>query len=174
MTIATAMPISKRITSVCLMACVTASLISCGTPEAPIRDAGTIETSVRDSVSEANRQIVLAFYRRALVEQHPREAFEQYMTPKFVHKPDVSNGTRTATITFLEELIAGMPQPRWEILRTIAEHDLVFVHAKFTPAEGAPPYAIADIFRLQDGKIVEHWDVVAGPPSDSRNPNPRF
>jgi predicted SnoaL-like aldol condensation-catalyzing enzyme len=39
---------------------------------------------------------------------------------------------------------------------------------------GAPPYAIADIFRLQDGQIVEHWDVVAGPVVDARNPVSRF
>jgi predicted SnoaL-like aldol condensation-catalyzing enzyme len=130
-------------------------------------------TSQQDT--EANRQVVLAFYTEGLVGKQPRLAFERHMSADFVeHKPDVPAGTREATIAFLEELMKGMPDPRWEVIRTVAEHDMVFLHARFTPAAGAPPYAIADVFRLRDGKIVEHWDVVAGPPADARNPNSRF
>jgi predicted SnoaL-like aldol condensation-catalyzing enzyme len=90
------------------------------------------------------------------------------------HKPDIPGGTKEATAAFLEELIKEMPAPKWEIVRTIAENDLVFLHARFTPADGAEPYAIADVFRLKTCQIVEHWDVVAGPPKVSRNPHSRF
>lgn len=124
---------------------------------------------------DSNRKTVIAFYELALVNLKPRAGFERYASPDFIeHKPDVPHGTRESTITFLEELIAGMPKPRWEILRTIAEGDMVFLHARFTPAEGAKPYAVADVFRLKNCKIVEHWDVVAGPPEEQRNPNSRF
>ncbi|MBL0173548.1 MAG: nuclear transport factor 2 family protein [Gemmatimonadaceae bacterium] len=117
----------------------------------------------------------MAFYREGLTGKQPRQAFERYMAPDFIeHKPDVDAGTRAATIAFLEELIKSMPDPRWEVIRTIAENDLVFLHARFTPAAGAPSYAVADVFRLRDGRIVEHWDVVGGPPAVSRNPNSRF
>ena len=72
--------------------------------------------------AEANRRIVLAFYNKGLVGLQPRAAFERYMTPQFVeHKPDVPQGTREATAAFLEQLIANVPQPRWEVVRTIAE-----------------------------------------------------
>lgn len=122
-----------------------------------------------------NRAVVLAFYNEALVGLQPRAAFERYMTADFVeHKPDIPGGTREATIAFLEGLIASMPQPRWEIVRTMAEGDMVFVHARFTPAEGAPAYAIADVFRLENCRIAEHWDVVAGPVEDAENPHSRF
>jgi predicted SnoaL-like aldol condensation-catalyzing enzyme len=122
-----------------------------------------------------NRAVVLAFYNAALVERQPRASFERYTAPDFIeHKPDIPGGTRVATIAFLEALIAELPQPRWEIVRTIAEGDLVFLHARFTPAEGAPEYAIADVFRLEDCRIVEHWDVVAGPAEDAGNPHSRF
>ena len=125
--------------------------------------------------AEANRRIVLAFYNEGLVGLQPRAAFERYVTPQFVeHKSDVPQGTREAAATFLEQLIANVPQPRWEVVRTIAEGDLVFLHGRFTPAAGAPAYAIADVFRLEDCKIAEHWDVVAPPPNEQRNPNPRF
>ncbi|MEZ5891615.1 MAG: nuclear transport factor 2 family protein [Parvularculaceae bacterium] len=133
--------------------------------------------NVSDNVAQHcdNRNIVVSFYKEALVDLHPRAAFERYMSPDFIeHKPDVPEGTREATIAFLEALIADMPSPHWEIVRTIAEGDMVFLHARFSPAEGAPDYAIADIFRLQDCLIAEHWDVVAGPPEAPQNPNSRF
>jgi predicted SnoaL-like aldol condensation-catalyzing enzyme len=128
-----------------------------------------------DASAETHRSIVLAFYNEGLVGLQPRSAFMRYMAPDFVeHKPDVAQGTREASATFLEKLIKEVPQPRWEILRTIAEGDLVFLHARFTPAAGAPSYAIADVFRLQRCKIVEHWDVVAPPPREQLNPHSRF
>ena len=121
---------------------------------------------------EASRNLVLAFYRKALIDKQPRAAFEQYVAVDFVeHKPDVPNGGRDAVADFLEGLVKDLPDAKWEILRTVAEKDYVFLHARFTPAPGAPPYAIADLFRIQDCAIVEHWDVV-GPPRDGQ-PNTR-
>jgi predicted SnoaL-like aldol condensation-catalyzing enzyme len=97
------------------------------------------------------------------------------MSADFIdHKPDVEGGTRAGVAAYLEALIKNVTQARWEILRTVAEGDLVFLHARFTPAPGASPYAVADVFRLKDCQIVEHWDVVAGPPETQLNPHPRF
>lgn len=122
-----------------------------------------------------NRTAVESFYRAGLVGRKPREAFERFATPDMIeHKPDVPDGTRGAVVTYLEALMAELPQARWEILRVAAEGDLVFLHARFVPRPDAEPFAIADVFRLQDCKIVEHWDVVAPPPKERVNPNPRF
>lgn len=123
----------------------------------------------------AHRQIVESFYRQALIDKQPKQAFETYVAADFVeHKPDVAQPGREAVASFLDELIKSLPQANWEVLRLIADGDLVALHARFTPATGAPPYAIADFFRLKGCKIVEHWDVVAGPPKEQRNPNSRF
>ena len=122
-----------------------------------------------------NRQIVGDFYRQALIDKQPKAAFDRYMAPNFVeHKPDVPGGTRDGAASFLEGLIKAVPAAKWEVLRIVADGDTVALHARFVPAPGAPPYAIADFFRLKDCKIVEHWDVVAGPPKEQANPNPRF
>lgn len=132
-------------------------------------------TSHVDAKGCDNRQTVLDFYQVALIDLQPRRAFQRYASADFVeHKPDVPQGNREATATFLEALIASMPKPRWEIIRTITERDMVFLHARFSPADGAPQYAIADVFRLENCIIVEHWDVVAGPPDAPANPNTRF
>jgi predicted SnoaL-like aldol condensation-catalyzing enzyme len=124
---------------------------------------------------EASRDLVVAFYEQALVDKQPRAAFEKSVSRDFVeHKPDVPDGSRSDVVDFLENLVAELPDARWEILRTVAEPNLVFLHARFLPAPGAPPYAIADVFRIEDCRIVEHWDVV-GPPRDGQpNPNSRF
>jgi predicted SnoaL-like aldol condensation-catalyzing enzyme len=128
-----------------------------------------------DSSTQANRRLVNDFYQQALIDKQVRAAFERYVAPDFIeHKPDIPGGTRASAIIFLEGLVKDLPGARWEVLRTVAEGDMVAIHARFTPAPGAPAFAIADFFGLQNCQIVEHWDVV-GPPTDkSGNPNPRF
>ena len=128
-----------------------------------------------DPSPETHRRIVLEFYQQALVGLQPRAGFERFVAPEFVeHKPDIETGTRDGAVAFLEALIKETPSPSWKVLRTVAEGDLVFLHASFTPAAGAAPYAGADLFRLKDCKIVEHWDVVGAPVRASRNPHGRF
>ena len=128
-----------------------------------------------DSSSEGSRKIVIAFYTEALIEKRVRAAFERYVSPALVeHKPDVPAGSRSVVVDFLEGIVKEVPGAKWEIVRTIAENEMVFLHARFTPAPGAPPYAIADVFRLEDCKIVEHWDVVEPPRDGMPNTNSRF
>ena len=124
---------------------------------------------------EVNRHVALTFYRRALIDKDVRGAFEAFMTPDFIeHKPDVAGGTREATILFLEGLMKQVPQGRWTVVRSVADGQMVAIHAKFQPAPGAPEYVIADFFRLENCRIVEHWDVVAPPSEAKGNPNPRI
>ena len=125
--------------------------------------------------ASVHRQLVSDFYREALIEKQPKPAFAKYMAPDFIeHKPDIAQPTRDGAADFLAGIIAEVPEARWEILRVIADGDLVALHARFTPAPGAPAYAIADFFRVEGCKIAEHWDVVAGPPNEQANPKPRF
>jgi len=137
--------------------------------------AKTTAKTTCESTADASRNLVVSFYTQALIDKQVRVAFDKYVSPAFVeHKPDVPNGTRSAVVDFLEGLVKELPSARWEILRTVAEKDLVFLHARFSPAPGAPPYAIADVFRIDNCAIVEHWDVV-GPPRDGMpNKNSRF
>ena len=119
--------------------------------------------------------IATEFYRRALVDKQVRAAFEGFVSPGFVeHKPDIASGDREGAIRFLEGLMAELPQARWEIVRIVSDPDGAAIHARFTPAPGAPPYAIADFFRIADCRIVEHWDVIAGPPAQAPNRQSRF
>ena len=125
--------------------------------------------------TETSRAVVVEFYKKALVEKQVQAAFEQYVAPDFVeHKPDIPGGNRDGVIAFLGGVVKDVPGARWEILRTVADNDHVFLHVRFSPAPDAPAYALADLFRVEDCKIVEHWDVVEPPREGQPNPNPRF
>jgi predicted SnoaL-like aldol condensation-catalyzing enzyme len=125
--------------------------------------------------TKSSRDMVRKFYQLALVERHPREAFGRYMAANFLdHKADLAEPTRDGISAYLEDMIKTSPAARWQIVRIVGERNMVALHARFTPAPDAAPYAIADFFRLKGCKIVEHWDVVATPPKQQRNPNSRF
>lgn len=146
---------------------VASSLWACST--------GSSTPMIPPSSTQDARKIVMNFYREALLEKHPRAAFSRYMANSFIeHKPDVELGTRESAAKFLEDLMTSLPAARWEVVRTVSEGQFVVVHAKFTPVPGAAPYAIADFFKVDQGFIVEHWDVVAGPSRTNLNSHSRF
>jgi len=121
---------------------------------------------------QSPKQVVLAFYKLALMDFRPKEAFAQYATPDFVeHSADSAGGTAQATVGFLTDLIKRSPQPKWEIVRVIAENDMVFLHVRFTPAQGATPVVVGEIFRVRNGKLAEHWDIIQHAPEHPVNPN---
>jgi predicted SnoaL-like aldol condensation-catalyzing enzyme len=121
------------------------------------------------------KEIVLEFYKLALEKFDPKTAFETYATPDFVeHSADIAGGTRQAAIAFLEGLIQRFPAPKWQVVRSAAEGDLVFLHVNVTPGPGERGVAIVEIFRVQKSKIVEHWDVIQPVPEKPVNANSMF
>ena len=117
----------------------------------------------------------MEFYRLALEKFDPKAAFETYATPDFVeHSADIAEGTRQAAIDFLASLIQRFPAPKWQVVRSAAEDDLVFLHVHVTPAPGERGVAIVEIFRVQNSKIVGHWDVIQPVPEKPVNANSMF
>ena len=74
-------------------------------------------------------------------------------------------------VTFLKE---KFPNSRSEIKRAWAEGDYVILHVHSVREPGQRGRAIVDIFRLENGKIVEHWDVIQDVPEKSANDNTMF
>jgi predicted SnoaL-like aldol condensation-catalyzing enzyme len=127
------------------------------------------------ATSKSPKDVVFEFYKLAAEQLRPREAFERYATPDFVeHSADIAGGTREAAIAFLEGLIKRFPSPNWKVVRSAAEDDLVFLHVHVTPAPGERGVAIAEIFRVENGKLVEHWDVIQPVPERPVNANSMF
>ncbi|MCK6401349.1 MAG: nuclear transport factor 2 family protein [Sphaerotilus natans subsp. sulfidivorans] len=122
------------------------------------------------------KEIVTAFYEMAFVKGQAREAILKYISPStyIQHNPMVPDG-RDAALAVLPDIMAktGM---RAEIKRVIAEGDLVVVHSRAAvPGRPeVPALAVVDIFRVKEGLIVEHWDVIQEVPKSAANANTMF
>jgi predicted SnoaL-like aldol condensation-catalyzing enzyme len=121
-----------------------------------------------------NKAIVRDFGELAFNHRQPERAAAKYLAPDYrQHSPMATDGA-PAFIAFVKSITASHPDLRFEFKRFIAEGDLVVVHSHFVPASGARGSAVVDIFRLADGKIVEHWDVSQEVPEKAENQNTMF
>ena len=126
-----------------------------------------------DAKEEANKKLVIEFYEKA-INQKDFEAASKYFGNRYVqHNPNAPDGIEgfKAFLGFLRE---KFPQSKSEIKRAFAEGDYVIIHVHAVRAPGERGSAIVDIFRLEDGKIVEHWDVVQPIPEKAANTNTMF
>ncbi|MGE0115856.1 MAG: nuclear transport factor 2 family protein [Steroidobacteraceae bacterium] len=120
------------------------------------------------------REVVMAFEKLAFDERNPKQAILEYVSPDFIdHSPNM-DGTRDGAIRHLDKLDWSTAAPQREIQRIIADQDIVAIHHRLTRKPGDPSIAVVDIFRVKDGMIVEHWDVLQPVPADTVNPAPMF
>lgn len=122
-----------------------------------------------------NRQTALAFYDLMFNQCRPREAVERYAGSAYIqHNPHVGDG-KEAFIEYFERMAREYPGKRVHIKRTVAEDDLVVMHChQEWPDDAHPHWAGIDIFRFENGKIVEHWDVLQTVPEAAANTNGMF
>lgn len=124
--------------------------------------------------TQKNKNLVLDFYTLAFLNKKVEEAFDKHVGNKYIqHNPEVQDGKENV-IKFLLNLFNSNPQIVFNVKRAIAEDDLVAIHhhSKTTPEDRG--VAIIDIFRVDQGKIVEHWDVIQSVPEKSENTNTMF
>ena len=122
--------------------------------------------------SQRNKEVVLAFLRLAFTEKRPADAFAEYVGENYVqHNPHAPAGAE-ASARYLAAFVARFPELSLDVHRVIAEDDLVCTHSllRLTPASRGS--AIADVLRVRDGRIVEHWDVVQEVPEATASGNP--
>ena len=119
---------------------------------------------------EANKKAVVEFYDRAL-NQKDFEAASRYFGDRYVqHNPNAPDGIEGFK-AFLALLREKFSQSHGEIKRVLADGDFVILHVHAVRTPGERGSAIVDIFRLENGKIVEHWDVVQPIPEKAANSN---
>ena len=134
----------------------------------------TLAFLISHSAFADNKSIVRAFYETAFIKHLPAEAMKQYVGKQYIqHNPHVSNGAEPF-IAYFTQFYKDHPGATTEIKRMGAEGDLVVVHAHSRADKKDRGYAAIDIFRLENEKIVEHWDSVQAVPEKSANSNTMF
>ena len=123
---------------------------------------------------QVNKKNALAFYDLMFNKCKPRAAIDQFAGNDYVqHNPHVADG-KEAFIAYFDRMATEYPGKITHFKRAIAEDNLVVLHChQIWP--GSDDYAGIDIFRFDDnGKIVEHWDVLQVISENSKNDNSLF
>lgn len=122
---------------------------------------------------EANKKVVLDFYEKGL-NQKDFEAAAVHFGPRYIqHNPSAPDGIEGFK-AFVAMRKDKFPNAKSEIKRIFADGDFVILHVHGVREPGERGVAIVDIFRLEKGKIVEHWDVIQPIPEKPANSNGMF
>jgi len=120
-----------------------------------------------------NKKLVTAFVDQLMVRKD-LAAIDAYVGPEYhEHDPDFPDGV-AGLKAGLGTYFGQFPQATLTPKRVIAEGDLVAVHSHYVDTPGERGRAVLDLFRVRDGKIVEHWDAVQDVPETSANGNTMF
>ena len=121
----------------------------------------------------ANKKVVLDFYDKAL-NQKDFDAASKYFGPRYIqHNPGAPDGIEGFK-AFIAQRKEKFPNARSEVKRSFADGDYVVLHVHSVREPSDRGVAIVDIFRLEEGKIVEHWDVAQSIPEKTANGNGMF
>ena len=105
-------------------------------------------------MAKSNKEIVLEVLKRAFIDRDPT-VVEQYFGPNYrQHNPVIPDGPAA-----IAEMIPTLTALTYEPGMAVADGDLVMVHGRYT-GWGPKPMVAVDIFRVENGKVVEHWDVL--------------
>lgn len=119
-----------------------------------------------------NKQLVLTAYQ-AVFGDLDVSAIDKYFSDTYIqHNPMAEDG-KSGLKKFIEGLVAaGAPKSKLDVKRISADGDLVWVHLKMNFMGN--DHAIMDIFRIENGKLAEHWDVLQEVPEKAANNNTMF
>jgi predicted SnoaL-like aldol condensation-catalyzing enzyme len=108
---------------------------------------------------QRNHDLVMAMFEAVLI---PLDAsrVDEFISPDYVQHSQLAPPGREALKDFLRFVRTQSPDASHSIKRSFADGDHVIVHYHVRRFPGDPGFAVVDIFRVENGLIVEHWDVL--------------
>jgi len=146
-------------------------ITSCGNSDTETRLATADSLSKQATMLSLNKKMVAEFYQEFFGNKNIA-ALDEYVAPDYIqHNPGLPDGRealRQGAIVWFK----GAPKTRIDIQHLSADGDLVYIHTK--SKTGDKVSSVIDIFRIENGKIAEHWDVVQEVPEKAANKHPMF
>ncbi len=125
------------------------------------------------ATEKANHDHVIAMYRDVLMALDSARV-DDYISPHYIQHSMLAEPGVQALKDWLDARAADSPEAVQTIHRSFADGDHVIVHVHVSRWPGDPGFAVVDIFRMEDGIIAEHWDVLQEVPAQPINPNGMF
>ncbi len=117
--------------------------------------------------------LVLEMYREVLV-PFDSSKVDRYISADYLQHSSLAPPGRDALKEFLDFIRKQSPDATTNIKRAFVDGDHVICHTHVVRHPGDPGLAVVDIFRVADGLIVEHWDVLMEVPAKPVNTIPMF
>ena len=121
--------------------------------------------------TEANKALVLAGIKGVFIDHDPSAVDRLFSADYRQHNPQIPNGPAA-----IKALLGNLSRDfKYEPGLVMADGDYVSIHGRYT-GWGPKPMIAVDIFRVANGKIAEHWDVMQEevPAAQSANGNSMF
>ena len=123
---------------------------------------------------EANKQTVVDFLDTVFNQHDVDRGIAEFMGQTYTqHNPGVADGIE-AFRAFFKPFFEERPDSTFEIKRVFGESDYITVHAHWKEHADDIGTAVMDIFRLENGRVVEHWDVMQPVPEEMAHDNSMF
>jgi predicted SnoaL-like aldol condensation-catalyzing enzyme len=132
--------------------------------------ASIVVVSIGSAFAQTSNKEIVVAGMNGLFMKRDMSVLDKYWVPNYIqHNPAVPNGTAV-----LKGWIGSLPPEfKYEIGMVVAEGDLVMMHGRYT-GMGPKVMVGVDIFRLANGKIVEHWDILQEEVTKTASGNPMF
>ncbi len=125
------------------------------------------------ATEEANLKLVVNFYEQFFNKHEVARAAEVVSENYKQHNPEVPDGKKPF-VDYFSQFFKETPQSKARIVRTATSGDLVWLQVHSTNSPSDRGQVVLDIFRVKNGKIVEHWDIIQDVPAQSANGNTMF
>ena len=127
----------------------------------------------RTAEEEANLKLVLDMFE-AVLSPMDSGAVDRFIAPGYIQHNQIAEPGRDGLKRFLDTIRAETPEAVHDIKRAFVDGDHVTVHYHVRRWPGDSGWAVIDIFRVEDGLIAEHWDVMQDVAPGGPNPNSPF
>ncbi|WP_435278865.1 nuclear transport factor 2 family protein [Streptomyces sp. 1222.5] len=105
-----------------------------------------------------NKELV-SEYIRLFYNEKDFDRARELLTEGFVNHHHGVGAGRDRTVETFRAAVSVMPEFSLTVRRVVAEGDQVWTHSVAKAAPGAHPSVVVDIWRVEDGRLAEHWDV---------------